>query len=160
MRKLAVLLVTLLIAAGAWLYVAPRLAAKQLQDAAAAGDVATLNKLVDFPQVRANMKKDLRARLKERPYGTLLAAGAGGGVDALVDRIMTARGLVNLARLGRAQHLIDMGYQSVTAFFVKTQSPARPSDEVTYVFSPAGLSWRLQRIDAPNLVDIARAMAP
>ena len=160
MKKALGLLVLLLMAAAAWIYVAPRLAATQLRTAAASGDVNTLNQLVDFEQVRANMKADLRARLKERPYGTLVAAGTGSTLDALVDRIMTARGLVNLARLGPTQRLINMGYQSVTAFFVKMQNPARPSDAVTYVFGPAGLTWELQRIDVPNLVSLAREMAP
>ena len=160
MKKLFGLLVLLLMAAGAWIYVAPRYAAKQVRDAAAAGDVNTLNQLVDFPAVRANMKADLRAQLKERPYGTLLATGAGSTVDALVDRIMTPRGLVNLARLGSVQQLIRMGYNSVTAFFETTQNPARPNDAVTYVFGPAGLTWELKRIDVPNFVNLAREMTP
>ena len=151
MKRAFGLLILLLMTAAGWGYVAPRYAAKQLRDAVAAGDVNTVNQLVDFAQVRANMKADLRARLKERPYGT---------VDALVDRIMTARGLVNLARLGPVQQMIKMGYNSVTAFFVRTQNPARPSDAVTYVFGPEGLTWELQRIDVPNLENIAREIAP
>ena len=159
MKKLTTLLVLLLVAVGAWYYLAPRLAAKHLQAAAAAGDVATLNKLVDFPRVRTNMKADLKTRVAPgKPLGTELATGVA--VDGLVDRIMTPQGLVRLAHLGPAAALVAMGYRKLGSFFVTTQNPAQPKDAVTYVFSPVGFSWRLQRIDLPDLVIVAGGITP
>ena len=159
MKKLAVLLVLLLVAAGVWYYVAPRLAAKHLRDAATAGDVATLSTLVDFPRVRASMKIDLKKRVATGdPLGTALATGVA--VDGLVDRIVTPQGLVRLARLGPAAALAAMGYRGLRTFFVTTQDPAQPKEAVTYLFSPTGLSWRLERIDLPDLVIVAGGITP
>jgi len=159
MKKLAALLVVILVAAGAWYYLAPRLAAKHLRDAAATGDVARLSKLVDFPRVRANMKADLKKRVAtDEPLGTALATGVA--VDGLVDRIMTPQGLVRLAHLGPAAALAAMGYRGLSTFFVTTQNAAQPKNAVTYVFSPTGLSWRLQRIDLPDLALVAGGITP
>jgi len=162
MKKLTALLaflVLVVVAAGAWYYLAPRLAAKHLRDAAAAGDVSRLNQLVDFPRVRANMKADLKKRVAtDEPAGTALVTGVA--VDGLVDRIMTPQGLVRLARLGPAVGLIAMGYRNLGTFFVTKRNPAQPKDAVTYVFSPTGVAWRLQRIDLPDLVIVAGGITP
>ena len=159
MKKLTVFLVLLLVAAGAWYYLAPRLAAKHLRDAAAAGDVSRLNQLVDFPRVRANMKADLKKRVAtNEPTGTAIVTGVA--VDGLVDRIMTPQGLVRLARLGPAAGLVAMGYRNLVTFFVTTKNPAQPKNAVTYVFGPTGVDWRLQRIDLPDLVIVAGGITP
>jgi len=61
MRRSAVLIAVLLIAASAWAFVSPRLAAKQFRDAVQTGDEDGLRAVMDFPAVREHLRADLRA---------------------------------------------------------------------------------------------------
>jgi Protein of unknown function (DUF2939) len=166
--KRVLLLVVLVLAVAGWAYVSPRLAAKRFRDATLAGDVSALNAVVDFPALREHLKADLRANVAQRasadlrnnPLGAALGAQAGGAVsDALVERFVSPRGLISLARYGSADpgtssvqlELLGMGYQDLSDFGVTLGNPRRANQGVTFVFHRSGLSWRLTRLEIPSL---------
>ena len=159
--KRALLIVFLLLALGAWVYVSPRLAAKQFHDAVMAGDEAGLRSVVDFPALREHLKADLRNHAN--PVSARLGAALGGVVsDELVDRLVSASGVIRLARYGTIDVsvtspqpqivLVGMGYRDLSDFGV-TMGDARKAarDMVTFVFHRSGLTWRLERLDIPSL---------
>lgn len=167
MKRSLLLIAVLVIAVIAWAYISPRLAAKRFHDAALAGDMNTLNAVVDFPAVRAHLITDLKAGVAQRaassnrnsPLGAALGASAVGLVaQGLVDRLVSARGIANLARYGGSDssssvqvQLLGMGYQDLSDFAIAMGKPGRARDTVTFVFHRSGLTWRLARLEIPGL---------
>jgi len=166
-RKKVFVFGVLLIAAAAWIYLSPRLAAKRFRDAALAGDVTTLNDVIDFPSVREHLRADLTAKVAGRvatadrndPLGTALGTRAGGAmVNGLVERFVSARGIASLARYGSTDStstvdVIAMGYRDPSNFGVTVGKPQSSRNTVTFVFHRSGVSWRLAQLEIPSLTN-------
>ncbi|HWC72606.1 MAG TPA: DUF2939 domain-containing protein [Gemmatimonadales bacterium] len=166
MKRVLLLCVVVLVAVVTWAYVSPRLAAKHFRDSAVAGDVAGLNVIVDFPSVRRYLEADLRAtesqrvsRAERNPLAAQLGARLGGAIsDALIERLVSAKGIVQLARYGSTDstaspaELIGMGYQDLSNFGVTMGNPHRANNTVTFVFHRSGITWRLARLEIPSLM--------
>ena len=159
--KRALLIVFLVLAVGGWVYVSPRLAAKRFRDAVQTGDEAGLKSVVDFPALRENLKADLRNH--SNPVSARLGAALGGVVsDELVQQLVSASGIIRLARYGSVEAsassgssqvvLVGMGYQDLANFGVTMGNARRPAQSmVTFVFHRTGLTWRLERLEIPSL---------
>ena len=165
MRRALLLTLFPIIAAAAWAYLSPRLAAKRFRDATIAGDTKALSAVVDFPALRRHLKADLRTaaakrgseRAGDNPVAQALGAQLGVAVsDAAVERIVSPQGLIRLARYGSTQSsastllLLGMGYRNLVEFGV-TMGKTRGHEDVTFLFHRNGLTWRLARLDIPSL---------
>jgi hypothetical protein len=169
MRRTLRVVVLVTLAGVAWFFIAPRLAAKHLRDAALAGDVAGIDQVVDFPAVRAGLEADLKTGIQSRaassargnPLGTALVEGASGLlVDRLLQRFVTARGIITLARYGGIDstlnpgetEIVSMGNRGPATFAVTLSNSRRPAQNtVTFLFGLSGLSWRLVRLEIPSI---------
>lgn len=106
------------VALAAWWLAAPVLTFNALAEAARKGDVASLERLVDFPAVRASLKDQLAARLQaeigkdrrlaDNPFGALGALLAPTIVDQVVDAAVTPAGVAAMVVNARAP-LSDVG---------------------------------------------------
>ncbi len=165
MKRTTFLSVLLLVGAGGWYYWAPRAAADRLREAALAGDERTLERLVDFPRVRQNLKADLRAEfaeqadpvLRDHPLIGAVAAGLGGPIaDGAVERLVTPSAIAALARWGQDEQGgpvddSDVAYRmrntGLSEFVVTARSRHdRDAEPVTFTFGRSGLQWRLVRV--------------
>jgi len=163
MKRPVVLIAVLLIAASAWAFVSPRLAAKRFRDAVQAGDEAGLKTVVDFPALREHLRADLRNHAN--PVSARLGTILGGVVsDEMVNQLVSAGGIIRLARYGTIEAtaspasgntqvvLVGMGYRDLADFGVTMGNARRRArDLVTFVFHRTGLSWRLAQLDIPSL---------
>ena len=160
-------------AVGAWFYWSPRAAARDLRRAAMNGDVEELQRLVDFPLVREQMKADLKASMMRSvdtsPGGGLASAlvtGFGGMmVDGLVNQVVSPSGIAALVRYGKAdsskgatgrsQELVTrMRYEGLSTFVITARNPeSPPADTVNFVLRRRGLSWQLARVGMPRLTE-------
>jgi hypothetical protein len=162
-RRLLLFIVILVIAVGAWGFISPRLAAKRFRDAVQTGDAAGLNAVVDFPALREHLKADLRNHAN--PVSARLGTILGGAVnDELINQLVSAAGIIRLARYGTIEAsvspgsggsqvvLVGMGYRDLANFGVTMGNTRRPAQNmVTFVFHRSGLSWRLAQLDIPSL---------
>jgi hypothetical protein len=122
---IALVLVAAVLAAGAYLG-SPFFAFRALSEAADAGDTARLERLVDFPRLRASLKDQLNARLigslqggsvGDGPFGALGALLGPTIVDRVVEATVTPTGVAAIVRSGRAP---------VTDAAPPTQAPPEP----------------------------------
>lgn len=106
---LALAVVAALAAAG-WYLASPIFAFRALGAAARDGDAPRLERLVDFPRVRASLKDQLNARLigslqggsvREGPFGALGALLGAGIVERVVDVAVTPSGVAAILRTNR-----------------------------------------------------------
>jgi hypothetical protein len=158
---------TLLIAlvlTGAWYYEAPRRAYNRFIQAVAFGNEAELDATVDFPQLRMNLREDLRKGIEARARTGVGATIAIGMLGGLVDAAVTPEGLSQIVtqfgtRLpgpGAADSLVG---NTVTAFRYRALSqvdvvlyPAGKTAESGGVltFTRSGLTWKLTRAWSPR----------
>lgn len=93
-------------------FVSPIIAFRSLAEAAQTGDRGRLERLIDFPAVRENLKEQLRTRLlgalaqdrslTEGPFGQLGALLGPAIVDQVVNVAVTPEGVAAMVRSGRA----------------------------------------------------------
>lgn len=93
-------------------FASPIFAFRALADAAERGDEAKLERLVDFPAVREDLKLQLRDRLigalqqdqtlSDGPFGQLGALLGPAIVDQVVNVAVTPQGVAAMVRSGRA----------------------------------------------------------
>jgi hypothetical protein len=178
MKKILVLVLLGGILIGAWFYWSPRLAARNLRDAAQSGDVEELQRLVDFPTVREHLKTDLKTSMMrsmdtadQSGLGSLGTAFGGMMMDGLVNEVVSPSGISALVRHGSLDTAstssprapatdIRMGYRDLNTFVITTHDLDNPpSDTVNFVLKRRGLSWRLVRVVIPQLFDEAPARA-
>jgi hypothetical protein len=150
-----------------WLYFTPYLALKELQAAAEAGDREALERMVDFPAVRASVKDEVRGVVADGvgrdrgPLASLGAALAGAVADPLVDAFVTPDGIAAAVRgerpslrRGRAgaerrdkEMEVERGYQGADTFLVTFREKESGREGLTLVLRRQGLSeWRLSGI--------------
>jgi hypothetical protein len=117
-KKLWLVLAVLVLAAALTAYFAsPIFAFRSLAEAAETGDEAKLERMVDFPAVREDLKIQLKDRLigalqqdqalASGPFGQLGALLGPSIVDQVVDVAVTPQGVAAMVRSGRAP-LSDM----------------------------------------------------
>jgi hypothetical protein len=171
MKKVLLVLLAFVLVASVWLYWSPRAAARDIRNAAQAGDVEELQRLVDFPLVREQLKADLKTSLMQSAdtsdsgaFGSVLATGLGGMmIDGVVNEAVSPSGIAALVRSGsldtaRAAPVTDsmtdvrMRYRDARTFVVTVRHRDRPlGDTVSFVLRRRGLAWRLVRVGIPNL---------
>jgi len=107
-----VVAVIALVVAGSFYLAAPLMAFRAMSEAAEAGDVAGLERHVDFAAVRNSLKDQLNARLmgaletdrslSDGPFGALGALLGPAIVDQVVEAAVTPAGVAAIVRSGRA----------------------------------------------------------
>lgn len=178
MRALVLALGILVAAAAAWLISAPHVAARGLGDALRAGDAVALERRVDFPLLRQNLKEQLNAAMLarsggeavEHPVGAVVMGIASMFVDGLVDAFVTPSGLATLAsghlparpgepsdpRADPAPERNPFAGARSTRDALDRFSIWVPDDEgreIRFVLSLSGLRWRLSNVVLPLPVD-------
>ena len=112
-RVAGVLVLLVLLAAGALYAGSPILVFQQLQAAARAGDKDRLEALVDFPAVRENLKKQVDSHVTKLArtasgvgYPVAMILGRIGAAlgDKSVDRLVTPESISAMVNLGEARH--------------------------------------------------------
>ncbi|MCA0899928.1 MULTISPECIES: DUF2939 domain-containing protein [Microbulbifer] len=136
-------------------YVAlPWYSAHQLIEAAQNEDVARLERYVDFPQLRGNIRGRLQDEIRESisddlppALGDLFKAGADLFVGPLLERLISPEGIVQLVQGQKdwrefERELSGMGEHRVAA---PSASQRRgPTEESAETDSGRGHHWRLQ----------------
>lgn len=170
MHRLRWLLLLLVLATGAWYLWSPRRAWDNFLQAIVVGSEADLQDTIEFPILRDNLKRDLRAALEDRVTGDApLATGlAGAIIDPLVNLTVTPQGLANLVtgfgtRTPEPGEADSLAAGTVTDF--RYRGPSRvdvrvgarggdPEDAGIFTFRRFGLSWRLVRIWSDQLANL------
>ncbi len=169
MRKLRWTLLLLVLATGAWYYWSPRRAWDNFLEAIVSGREGDLHSTIEFPILRDNLKRDLRAAIDQRMTGDAagLAGLSGALIDPLVNMTVTPQGLTQLVtgfgtrtpRPGEADSLAagtDVSYRYRGPSRVDVRVNARGGDAEDagiFTFRRFGLSWRLVRIWSDRLTD-------
>ena len=152
----------------AWIYYqAPRSAYESLRAAAAAGDMATIQQYVDFPQLRASVKSTLIAAgeaelgLEGRAMLRFGRAVADAALDPVVDLAVSAPGISLLldgfapvaggdagsAGARSAPEVERMDFVSLDVFVVSVHQPTAQNWELQLFFARDGLfGWKLASI--------------
>jgi len=180
MRKpgpwLCLILVLLLGLVALWA-AGPWLAMRGIDQAIAARSPAQLEKHIDFPALRVNLKAQLADRLvraagaQSNRFGALALAGASSLVGASVDTLVTPAGLSAVLHgqgtwrkaTGHTQSAdtyappatpepfagVDWRYESLSRFSASRTDAAGPGHRTTFIFARQGLRWRLVDIQLP-----------
>lgn len=180
MRKpgpwLCLILVLLLGLVALWA-AGPWLAMRGIDQAIAARSPAQLEKHIDFPALRVNLKAQLADRLvraagasaQSNRFGALALAGASSLVGASVDTLVTPAGLSAVLHgqgtwrkaTGHTQSAdtyappatpepfagVDWRYESLSRFSASRTDAA--GHRTTFIFARQGLRWRLVDIQLP-----------
>jgi len=168
LKAIGVVVLLALAAAGAWFYGSPGWTIERMQAAATAKDAALLSSYIDFPALRADLKRKLpdhltaRAREKNDGLGRLEAAIGGVLIGPIVDTIVTPEALRLAFAPGPATAVDDpTGAQVRPAGVRLGKDPVITRRGVSefvvgprgkaggLVFRRSGLSWRLSGIDFP-----------
>lgn len=155
----------------------PVFAAQGLVSAARAGDVAGLERRVDFPAVREDLKVQLRERLSRelthdaRLGGALADLGmmlAPALVDGAVETVVTPANLAALVRTAETPRSgepaeappsedegpdteVRYSYRDLNTFGARVFDPSRPEQSVDLVMTRRGLfDWKLSRVVLPD----------
>ncbi len=158
---------TLLIAlvlTGAWFYWAPRRAYDRFLQAIAFGNASELDATVDFPQLRMNLREDLRKGIEARARLGIGATVALSMLGGLVDAAVTPEGLSQIVtrfgtRLPGPDAADSLAGNTVTSFRYRALSqvdvvlyPAGKTaeDGGVLTFTRSGLTWKLTRAWSPR----------
>lgn len=156
-----------------WVYFAPYLAARHLQQAVLAKDVEALDQRVDFAAVRQRLKSDIGRKMHEKLGRSAQSAGASFGaamaqafLDPMVDRLVTPDNLVLIlkgasvleskepepaAPTSQQDAYTESGYESPNRFVVRIMKPGTRQTSVALVFSREQLLfWRLTALRLPT----------
>jgi Protein of unknown function (DUF2939) len=147
-----------------WLFVAPALAANDLQNALRDNDPIGINKTVDFPSLRDNLRVTLSSNLAAQngtstlePAQALQSAFAGLIAGPIIDAIVTPAGLSALFKGGigslngdaNATIRVSSGLQSLDRYAVTLTDANNSENVVTLILMPRGLQWKLVSIGFP-----------
>ena len=155
----------LVIAAVAWLFVAPALAANELQNALRDNDPIGINKTVDFPALRDHLRVTLSSSLAApngaatlEPAQALQSAFAGLIAGPIIDAMVTPAGLAALFKGGassltgdaNANIRVSSGLRSLDRYEITLTNASNPSSVTTLTLMPRGLQWKLVSISLPS----------
>lgn len=176
MKKLAVIVVVLVLAGAGWIAAGPWITVHAIKDALRTSNATALAEQVDFPALRASLKHQLADRLvrdagAEVQSGTLGAIGlrmATGATSLAVDATVHPAGLAAMME-GRAiwrqigddfvppapdsterEPLRDASYRylSPSRFSITVDDEA--GDPLVFILSRQGLRWRLTDLRLPR----------
>lgn len=178
MKKWLALIVILLLALGGFVAAGPYLAIHGIRDALAEQDTAKLERYVDFPTLRINLRAQLQDRLVRAAgvdaqssfLGSLALSLAGGAAGIGVDAMVTPTGIAAILQ-GRSVWKRALGdtangdtygpprpaeplkgaehhYESLSRFTATTQTDS--GAPITFVFERQGLVWKLTDIRLPR----------
>ena len=142
MKKFIILL--LCIAIGIYLY-APYRTVGKYRDALNTGDTATLNSLVDFPQLRKTMRGQLLQKLTaENQFAGAAAILAGPTIDTMLEGIIDETNIGKLLALGKVVRGAEpQTIQSVSWIAPHKVSVKMSGDESLLTFTLTGKGWKL-----------------
>ncbi|KAF1722639.1 DUF2939 domain-containing protein [Pseudoxanthomonas wuyuanensis] len=177
MKKWIALVLVLLLALGGYVAAGPYLAIHGIRTALAEHDTARLQKHVDFPALRVNLRAQLQdhlvreagADMQSSLFGSVALSVAGSVLGAGVDTLVTPLGIGALLQ-GRSMWKKALGetiggdthapatpadplkhaqhrYESLSRF--TATAPDQDGDLVVFVFTRQGLRWRLTDIRLP-----------
>jgi len=178
MKKMVAAAALLLVAIVAAYVAYPYATAYLLREALAAGDQAELVRLIDFPRVRAGLKRDLPALVRSKmiresegwfaQFGAEIAIGLSPDILARrIDSKMTPASVIGLvvapgAKAGRERDptairaelqrkLRTMGFVAPAIFEIEFGEPNDPPAKwVTLRLTIDDLTWRVTRIIPPG----------
>lgn len=179
MKKWIALIVVLLLALGGFVVAGPYIAIHGIRDALAEQDTAKLERHVDFPALRINLRAQLQDRIvraagMEAPssfLGSLAVSLAGGAAGIGVDAMVTPTGIAAILqghsvwkratgdtangdsygppRPAEPLKQVEGRYNSLSRF-TATSSAGDGSAPMTFVFERQGLVWKLTDIRLPD----------
>ena len=158
-RTRYVILIALMLV-GAWYWFTPRRAWDRFLQSIAMGDAETLDRVVDFAKVRANLKSDLSAALTERTGRNRIAVGLGGMmIDPMIDMLVQPEGLAELVNSfsvrgtdATQKTVVSYRYHSPSRVDVRIRSSVDPESAAgIFTFERSALSWRLVRVWSERL---------
>jgi DUF2939 family protein len=157
-----------------WLYFTPYLALQKLQRAAEAGDVETMNELVDFPALRQSVKTGVSTAVAheigddDNPLARVGGMLAGTLAAPLVNTFVSPEGIAALtqgrrpdrdgdARGGDGDRVkvegidVERGYESVDRFVVRFVDEESGKERVSLVMRREGIAgWKLSGVRLPD----------
>jgi hypothetical protein len=171
----AIMLIGAVVAAG-YYFASPLVALEALRSAAKSGDRDKLDRLVDFPVLRANLKSELSAKMlkamqddpsmRDNPWAGLGAVFAPAVVDRLVDAYVTPDTISTMVETGKAPPpgsspspapatpdsasnlKTEMGYADLGHFRTKLIDTSDPKNQLTLTMERRNLfGWKLVRLD-------------
>lgn len=177
MKKVILLIVAALLL-GAAVWSTPYIAAYQIRQAAAAGDVGRISEKVNFPILKENLKMKFMAsvnermdELKDNPFAGMAQMMMMSLVNSMVDLYVSPAGLAlmldgrkpqadkNSKEMdGQASNKtyddseISYSYMSLNKFKISVANKKSPSDTFSFILNRDGIiSWQLVDIDVPGL---------
>lgn len=178
LRWLAAGAIVLLLALAAWIAAGPWLAVRGIERAVAERDAAALERYVDFPRLRANLKAQLDDRMVRaagdkvagNPFGAVALAVAGNATGVAVEAMATplgvgallqghtlwqratgnteGSGLGTTALPARPFEDAEHHYASLSRFVTTVRHDNGHTTE--FVLQRQGLRWRLVDIRLPQ----------
>jgi len=166
----AYLTLTVVAAFCTWFYFTPHITVNNMKLAAEARDATKFSQYVDYPALRASLKRALTAKFVGQPTGknadpfaALGASMAAAMIEPVVDELMTPEGLAMLMAGGnmlsakrkkkspdlKTETEIDVGmaYESFNRFVAIIREKGKKDDAIGLVFNRDRLlSWRLGEV--------------
>ncbi|HEX8697177.1 MAG TPA: DUF2939 domain-containing protein [Longimicrobium sp.] len=157
-----------------WLYFTPYLALQRLQDAAEAGDVETMNELVDFPALRQSVKTGVSTAVARgigdegNPLARVGGMLAGTLAAPLVNTFVSPEGIAALTQGRRPDQGgrsgdgdddrvkvegidVERGYESMDRFVVRFVDEESGKERVSLVMRREGIAgWKLSGVRLPE----------
>lgn len=178
-KRLLVLCVIVLVVLAGWLVAGPYLAIHGIRQAIADRDIQRLERYVDYPTLRANVKaqvedrmaREIGRRLGDQTVGGIASGLVGALSDSAVDAMVSPAGIAVLlqgrALIQRASGDVDpegglaagpAPYDPLKDAKTRFESPSRflatvlsaDGSPVVFVFERQGLRWRLNDIRLPK----------
>ena len=167
MKKLLALAVLCAALFGTWYFASPWLALKGMRDAAQDMDRAELERRIDFPAVRASLKPQLQAAIRDEAgrggnaLGQVLGRVAAGAVsDRAVELAVTPGGMASLITTGAMispllpEQLkprdVNWGVERDGLNAFRAIGTADDGAQApVLVFARDGLGWRLVAVELP-----------
>ncbi len=154
--KYAIGFAAILLGLLAWLFIAPLVAANDLRQALQSADTIAIERNVDFPALRENLRGNLSAAITDtndpkNGIEMLSKAIAGAFVSPLMDLIITPQGLSAIYKNGigglkgstDADIQVSSGLQGLDRYNLVVTDTKDPENSVTLVMMPRGLQWKL-----------------
>ena len=178
-QRLLILAVIVLVALAGWIAAGPYMAINGIRQAVQSRDIRGLERHVDYPMLRANVKAQIEDRIAReigRRFGNQAAGSAASSVagmlsDSAVDAMVSPAGIAILLQgrslLERARGNVDPDggmtggptpYDPLKGAKTRFVSPSRfiatvqsaDGQPVDFVFDRQGLRWRLTDILLPK----------
>jgi hypothetical protein len=139
-----------------------------MKNAAENRNTEALSREINFPDLRASIKENVKAQVIKQLAATNLAQApkmtseqVGKMVDPMVDKLVSPEGLerlmldkvpdakIDLSNLDRdiAKSQITMGYESLDRFVVHITDKVDRTKDVSLILKRDGLAWKLSGID-------------